>query len=89
MAMRYHWGLGIGHTYSHEGASCFQQPPIPSPVDESESEGDEDAPPQKDDTGPSNQDADSDHAESASDTTESSDSDDEAFLELHDTYYSD
>lgn len=87
MAMRYHWGLGIGHTYSHEGASYFQQPPIPPSPDESEDEGTEDV--LSKNSGPDNQEADSDHAESESNSSESSNSDDEAFLELHDTYYSD
>lgn len=36
MAMRYHWGLGIGHTYSH-GQSCQSQQ-YSAPIPESDQE---------------------------------------------------
>lgn len=87
MAMRYHWGLGIGHTYSHGRVTRFQQYSIPLSVDEPEDVADR--PSALHDSESDNQSADSDDATSASDTAEGSDSDDEAFLELHGTYYSD
>ncbi|KJA12845.1 hypothetical protein HYPSUDRAFT_210068 [Hypholoma sublateritium FD-334 SS-4] len=90
MVMRYHWGLGIGHTYSHGVVAGFQQHPIPPSVDEPEEADDVgDGPPALHDAELNDEDEGSDDAVSASDTAEGHESDDEAFLELHDTYYSD
>ncbi len=43
MAMRYHWGLGIGHTYSHEklvsiGSEVCTEPDVADKDDASETE---------------------------------------------------
>lgn len=42
MTMRYHWGLAIGHTYSHSQDIHFQRYSTPTPADPPETSPDQD-----------------------------------------------
>lgn len=126
MAMRYHWGLGIGHTYTH-GRTTPSQPEdpeaLPTPNCSTQSNSgsiraeedngdimglrgselkDLEAPPTpscptqsnsgfraEDDDGEDPDADDDDAASNLGSLEERSDRDDDAFLELYDTYHSD
>ena len=91
--MRYHWGLGIGHVYSHGKDIQSQQDPIALPIDDAENAEDElpepvcSGPPEQHGSGA--EDPNVDDFDSSGSAQDSDGEDDEELLELHGTYNSD
>lgn len=90
--MRYHWGLGIGHVYSHGKDIRSQQVPTALPIDDAEDAPDElpeiihTTPPEQ--HGSDAEDPGVDESDSSA-SDEDDDENDEEFSESRSTYNSD